>query len=113
MSKGKAIALGLLTIWPPVYMVLFFCFVLLTMFTAGGSGSEPPIGFFLIFPFHMFTMVAMFALLGIYIVLVIKNKALEDNMRIIWVILVIMLGIGAMPVYWWLHVWNTPEEVES
>ena len=114
MSKGKAIALGLLTIWPPVYMVLFFAFVLLTMFTAGSAGnSEPPIGFFLIFPFHMFTMLAMFALLAIYIVLVIKNKALEDNMRIIWVILVIMLGIGAMPVYWWLYVWNTPGEVES
>lgn len=29
-------------------------------------------------------------------------------MRIIWVILFVTFGMFAMPVYWWVHVWNGP-----
>ncbi len=112
MGKGKAIALGLLTVWPLLYMFIFMGFFLVS-FLSMGSGPEAggfPVSFAIIFPFHMFTMLSMFALLAIYLVHVIKNKDLEDNMRIIWVILVIMVGMGAMPAYWWLYIWNEAEE---
>ncbi|HNW94108.1 MAG TPA: hypothetical protein PKM88_14460, partial [bacterium] len=71
MSRGKAITLAAFTVWPLLYVVLFFCAVVgLVIFHAGlrGHASEPPMLMMVIFPLHFLTMLEIFVLLAIYIV---------------------------------------------
>jgi hypothetical protein len=76
--------------------------------------SEPevnpffPIGFAAFFALHMFTILLSFALMPLYIILAVKNERLDQNMRIVWVVLTCTVGYFANPVYWYLHVWRTP-----
>jgi len=75
--------------------------------------SEPrtaalfPIGFLLLFAFHLFTMLLMFLLMPLYIVLAVKNERLDQTMRIVWVVLTCTAGMLANPVYWYLYIWRT------
>jgi hypothetical protein len=109
MSTTKKLALGAFTLWPVLYIFLFMGFVMFSMFGMDSGAAEgPPLMFMVIFPLHMLTMLSVFALIAIYVVLAVKNKDLDDTMRIIWVLLLVMFNILAAPAYWWLCVWNTP-----
>ncbi len=114
MSNTKRVLLGLATFWPPAYVFIFMGVILFSMFgMESGSHDGLPVSFAIIFPIHMLTILGMFALIGTYLVLAVKNKDLTDNLRIIWVILFVTFGMFAMPVYWWLYVWNGPEPREG
>jgi hypothetical protein len=79
--------------------------------------SEPrvtkflPVGFLLLFAFHMLTILLMFLLMPLYIILAVKNERLDQTMRIVWVVLTCTIGMFANPVYWYLHVWRTAPPV--
>ena len=47
-------------------------------------------------------------LMPLYIILVVKSGRLDETMRIIWVVLICMLGFFAMPVFWYLYIWREP-----
>jgi hypothetical protein len=76
--------------------------------------SEPqenfaiPFGFFVLMGFHVLTMLLLTLLMPVYIILPLKNKRLDQNMRIVWVILACTVGIFSDVVYWYLHIWRTP-----
>jgi len=93
------------TLWPVVYMVLFFIFFVWS-FTHSFSGSgrqAPPSGLLLIIPLHLFTMLVMFALIGFYAVCVFKLPKLPQDKRVLWLILVLLFGIFAAPVFFWIY----------
>lgn len=102
MSKSKKIFLGILTIWPVIYIFLFFGFFFLTMI--GGGDSE--IMFRFMFTMHLLTMLLMVALLIIYIRDVLKNKMVPETRKTIWVILLLFGNIIAMPFYWYEYIWK-------
>lgn len=79
------------------------------------SASEPqapplfvPFGFGLLMIFHFLTMLLMMASLPLYVILAIKNDRLDQNMRIIWVVLACTVGMVSNIVYWYLYVWRKP-----
>ena len=55
---------------------------------------------------HFITILLMLGLMPFYIVLVVKSERLDQTMRIVWVVLICMLGMFAMPAYWYLYVWR-------
>ena len=55
---------------------------------------------------HMFTILLMLGLMPFYILLVVKSTRLDETMRIVWVVLICLLGMFAMPVYWYLYIWR-------
>jgi hypothetical protein len=67
-----------------------------------------PVGIIILFGAHLFTILLIMALLPVYIVLAVKNEKLDQTARIIWVILICMMGMLANPVYWYLYVWRKP-----
>jgi hypothetical protein len=78
-------------------------------------GSEPqqvspifPIGIVALFGAHFFTILLSLGLMPLYIVLVVKSDRHDQTMRIIWVVLLCMMGMFAMPVYWYLYIWREP-----
>ena len=67
-----------------------------------------PIGFAALFGAHILTIFLIMGLMPLYIILAVKSDRLDQSMRIIWVVLICMLGFFAMPVYWYLYVWRKP-----
>lgn len=86
---------GVLTIWPIVYVAIFFAVVI----DSAVSGEED-IGAWL-FVLHIATMLLMFGLLAIYAIDIFRNPAVREDRRVMWLVLVLFVNIGAMPVYWW------------
>lgn len=67
-----------------------------------------PIGFIALFALHALTIFLTLALMPLYIVLAVKSDRLDETTRIIWVVLLCMMGMLAMPVYWYLYIWREP-----
>jgi hypothetical protein len=81
--------------------------------------SEPrenfalPFGFLVLMGFHLLTILLLFLLMPVYIILPLKNKRLDQNMRIVWVILACTIGIFSDVVYWYLYIWRTPPAIPA
>lgn len=67
-----------------------------------------PIAIVALFGAHLLTILLMLGLMPLYVILAVKSSRLDETMRIIWVVLICMLGFFAMPVYWYLHIWREP-----
>ena len=67
-----------------------------------------PVGFLALFAFHILTIFLIFLLRPVYIILPLKNERLDQNMRIVWVILGCTMSILSDVVYWYLYVWREP-----
>ena len=72
-----------------------------------------PAGFAVLFIAHMGTIFLSMGLMPLYIILAVKSTRFDETMRIVWVILICMLGMFAMPVYWYLYVWRKPANGEA
>ncbi len=98
---------GALTAWLPLYMLLFIAFA---VFSIAQGGDEPPGGkggFTALFAVHIVTMLITFALIAIYAIDIFRNPAVPEDRRVMWLLLVLFVNIGAMPVYWW-HYMRAP-----
>jgi hypothetical protein len=112
MSRGKAIALAVFTIWPIVYMVLFMgamFWMVMSDFSGGGHSGRPPTLFLIIFPLRLLTMLEVFALLVICIVHVFKTDRVPQDQKALWAVVLFMGNVIAMPIYWYLYIWRAPE----
>ena len=104
MNRTVKIALGLATVWPLVYMFVFFAFVLGMLFSiqqhaAPANGGMPP-SFIGLFALHFLTMLWVIALTGFYIVHVVRNERIPKDQKVLWVLVVFLGGFIGMPVYW-------------
>jgi len=107
IGKPLAIIIGIITLWPIIYMVLFMGSIFLAMAT-GFNQQQAPHFFPYLMVAHLGTMLIMFGLLAFYIVHVFKNPSFKDDRRVLWAIVIFMGGPVGAPVYWWLHIWPRP-----
>jgi hypothetical protein len=110
MQKPTKVLIGLATLWPLVYMILFFAFIFLTIFLGPGPGPErgmPPL-MALIFGLHLLTMIVILGLSVFYIVDVFKNERVDKDKKALWAIVIFFGNMIAMPVYWYLYIWKEP-----
>jgi hypothetical protein len=108
MSKGKAIALAVFTVWPSVYIVLFIgtAFVMIMSdITGGGQSSMSPVEK-IILPLHFLTMLVMLVLLVVYVLDVFKTDRISQDKKALWVVVLILGNVIAMPVYWYTYIWK-------
>lgn len=119
MKKSTKIWLGIATIWPFVYIGLFFVvvfsFILLAPHTSASApgqefpfGALFPVGFIAIFMVHILTILSHLALTVFYIIRVIKSEQLDQNMKIAWMLLLFFVGMLVQPVFWYLYIWREP-----
>lgn len=124
MKKSTKVWLGIATIWPVVYMFLFmasiFSLVIFSGLRDGGppiGGPNPPgsilfpIGFMGLMAVHMLTILGTLALTVFYIIRVFKTERLDQNMKIMWMLLLFFVGMIAQPVFWYLYVWRDMPEL--
>ena len=118
MKKSTKIWLGIATIWPVVYILLFFV-VVFSVVIVGALNPGPhapvdnspasiffPVGFMAIFVLHILTIMGSLALTVFYIIRVFKTEQLDQNMKIMWMLLLFFMGMMAQPVFWYLYIWR-------
>ena len=111
MSKPLKVLLGVVTLWPLLYMGLFFCFIFLTMLMAPRSAETAggfPAMFVVIFALHLLTMLVILGLTIFYMVNVFRNERVDKDKKVLWAIVIFMGNVVAMPIYWYLYFWKEP-----
>lgn len=107
MKQWLKVLLGIVTVWPFAYMILFFLVIFSTiLFVPEPGSSGPPPLIALIFPLHLLTMLIVMALMVFYIVDVFRNERVEKDKKPLWAIVLFMGNMIAMPVYWYLFIWK-------
>jgi hypothetical protein len=107
MSKTMKLLLGLVTIWPFLYFILFFITIVSLIFfsqRAETAGPPPLIAF--IFPLHLLTMLVIMALTVFYIVNVFRNERVVKDQKVLWAVVLFLGNALAMPIYWYLYIWK-------
>ena len=104
-SKPACYFLAVLTIWPIVYFALFLSFIVFSFASIGSSAAKNPTLdlFKFIVPLHILTIFLMFALTAVYVVHAFRNDELASDRRILWVVVLLLGGMIASPVYWWFY----------
>jgi len=108
MSKPVKVILGVASLWPLLYMLIFICYWLymvlwITSHPEGGGGA--PGGIALLFIVHGITMVWLLALLAIYIYDVFNNSRVDKDKKALWAVVLFLGNVIAMPIYWYLYIW--------
>jgi len=97
--------LGIATVWPFVYMVLFFG-VILSMIALTASGDFPFWIMACVFPLHFFTILLTFGLLVVYIMLVVNSVEFDSSQRTMWIVALFLGGWIAQLVAFVVFVWR-------
>ncbi len=109
MKKSTKVLLGIATFWPFIYIPLFMMVFFYAFFLSnrGGVPDEGfPLIFAVIFPLHMLTILGSLALEVFYVVNVFRNKRVEKDKQVLWVVLLLLAGMMAAPVYWYMYIWK-------
>jgi hypothetical protein len=115
MKTSTKVLLGFATLWPVLYVFVFISAIVLVVLFAGHDAgrSDPggdslwlPLGFVGLIAVHMFTILEMLALKVFYVIRVFKTEQLDQNMRIMWTLLLVFATIVAEPVFWYLYIWR-------
>lgn len=106
ISRLGAALLLIPTIFPAAY---FFTFLL--SFGTEGSATEIPIfgSHDVMMRLHIAAMIVGLGIIIFYVVHAFKNPDFSSDRRLLWVVLVLLGGFFAAPVYWYLFLWRTPE----
>jgi hypothetical protein len=105
MSTRRKLLLAALTAWPPIYMLLFFAWIVVT-FATSDDGSPAGPGFGVVLGFHLATILLSLALLVVYVRHALRSGRVPTDQRLLWVVILCLGNAIAMPIYWWLFVWN-------
>ena len=106
MKQLIKLLLGLVTLWPFAYLILFFVVVFNEFLNPGTEQLGPPPVIALILPLHFLTMLVIPALLVFYIVNVFKNDRVEKDKKVLWAVVLFMGSMIAMPIYWYVYIWK-------
>lgn len=98
--------------WPILYIFLFIAAVMLLVGLSpqdgGGSGESMwlPFSFMGLMAVHTITIFGSLALTVFYIIRIFKTEQIEQNMKIMWTLLMFFAGMLAQPVFWYLYIWR-------
>ena len=111
LGKPAKIIVGLLTLWPLLYIFVFFAFMFTMVFTIPHqtTGQGVPAPFVVIFALHLFTIFFMFGLVAFYIYYLFKTDRVPQDKKALWAVVLFLGNMIAMPVFWYLYIWREPE----
>ena len=106
-TRPVAYLLFVLSLWPIVDLFLLLAFMGYMFAVDAKEGYE---AFRYVFVVHIATMMLLFALMATYLIHLFRNDRLAPDRRILWAVVLLLFGVFAFPVYWWLHVRPGPAE---
>lgn len=112
MSRSSKALVGVLSFLPIISVVIFFALFiqLFSRFLQWDRTEPAPQEVFStigpIFAFGIIMSLVSLGLLVIFIMHLIKNKAIDSTERVIWILVFIFAGIVGYPIYWYMRIWN-------
>jgi len=112
IRKPLALVIGGLTLLPGVLLAITFALFLLLFVAEWGHRQEPAYALFAtMIGLFVVTILLTIGLLVFYIAHLFKNPRLQQETRILWVLVLFLsnqagLGFVACIIYWWLHIWK-------
>lgn len=119
MKKPAKIALAIASIWPFVWMLLFFLVAFGSIFwfaanpKSGGSAQSLPLLFTLFIAGHTFTFFLMLAMTAFYIVYLFRTDRVPQDKKALWAVVLFFANMFAFPVFWYLYIWKEPEALSG
>jgi hypothetical protein len=104
-GTGRVWSLLVASLWPLLYIFVFFGFVASLALMTESGGSEPPFGVFVFFGLHILTIFLSFALMGIYLFIAIKSP-IASNSKLLWAAALFFGGMMAFPLAFYFLVWE-------
>ncbi|MEM9189731.1 MAG: hypothetical protein AAGF12_11180 [Myxococcota bacterium] len=95
--------LGLLSVFPFVWIFVFTAFIFMSF---GQDPSAMTTMFEFILPLHFLAVFGSLGLLVGYIVHLVRDETLETNAKVLWAVILVGVGLLALPVYWYLRIWK-------
>jgi heme/copper-type cytochrome/quinol oxidase subunit 2 len=119
MSKTSKIITGILSVLPLLlmagYLVMFFSFFFKMFTMSFPNPSAPPDPEAFMTPFiGMFAMLFLMVLVTLamliyFIIHINNNKKLDNNEKLIWILIIIFVGMIGKPIYWYMKIWKEDE----
>lgn len=101
-------------LWGPVYFVFFLGLILeATLRNAGDPDNDLLIPFGVLIGLHVFTMVLLLGVTVLYVIDVFRNPRVKSDQRVLWLIVLLLGGLIAMPIYWWIYVRGSDDAVRG
>lgn len=97
--NGIGIFLGVITILPIAYMIGFAAFW--TWLAVSASAFDAWID--TLFVVHMVAVFTTVGMAGYYLLDLSHNGEVEESRKVAWAAAIILVGVIAMPLYWWRH----------
>ncbi len=113
LNKPAKIILGILTFIPLLFVITVLGLIISNFFSMVFS-QEPEIPMMLfsylsyLLPYVFVVGLLALGLFVFYIVHIIQNSFLDNEKRILWIAIVFLAYGIAIPIYWYIHIWETP-----
>lgn len=108
MSKSGKLVVGIITIWPLIYIVIIFSIFLLSI--PNIFSNSDPSSLNLIIPsttvIHFITFFLMIGLLIGYIRHVYRNNKVAPGDRLAWAAILILGSVISQFIYWYIYIWK-------
>jgi positive regulator of sigma E activity len=118
MTKQSKTLSGILSFLPAILFIVYIGMFISSMMGVVLHAEEfenDPLSIFSNFAGMIITLILLgiSALIGLiyFIVHAINNKKLADNERIIWVLVFVFAGMIGYPIYWYMRIWKTEEQL--
>lgn len=109
LKKSHKIILLLATVVPMLYMIIFMATIFLSMFLSIQHKGEPWIfkHFAYLFLMHGLVMLLILGTLIFYLVYIFKSN-MDQQMKILWAVMIFVGGPIGMLVFWFVKIWREP-----
>jgi hypothetical protein len=104
MTRSARLFLGLITIWPLVYLVLFAATIATIVLSGGVHLAELPRWPGYVLAMQPATLALTGGLVCFYVIRVFSSRLARDQ-RARWVVALVLGSVFAMPVFFWRYVW--------
>ena len=112
LTKSRKIAIGVLTVWPILYIFIFMFYTLAGHFLEGSQGWRGRL-FPIISVLHHFTIFWIVPLIVFYLYYLFKTDKVPKNEKALWAAVIIVGNMLTMPVFWFLYIWKDPKTSNS
>ena len=100
-------------VWPLIYMVLFIGLIVESVVRSGGNpDNDLLVPFEVLMGLHIATMLVILAATVAYVVHAWRSPRIQSDQRVLWLIVLLLGGFIAMPVYWWLYL-RSPQDAAN
>ena len=117
MGKPTKIALGIATAAPlPAMLLAIVLSLVAPLFLIGQSGAPPRdepadwvfVALFGSIALQLLVLLLTLALVAFYMVHIFRTDRVEHDKKALWAVVIFLGNMFAMPVYWYLYVWQEP-----